>query len=104
MSAKPRYEHSFEYPSARSRAAETLAFPGGSVVKAKPSREALEDSALAWGQTCNSNLHSLLDELAHGDTKMAAGCLRGLESSVARLRAVFDELEARGVSVPECMK
>lgn len=64
-----------------------------SVVKTKPSREQLEDSALAWGQTCNSNLHSLLDELAHGDAKMAAGALRGLEASIVRLRAVFDEME-----------
>jgi glutathione S-transferase len=70
-----------------------LRFPGGSVVKAKPSREAMEDSALAWAQTCNSNLHSLIDELMHGDTRMAAGGLRGLEASVVRLRAVFDELE-----------
>lgn len=70
-----------------------LAFPGGSVVKAKPSREQLEDSALAWAQTCNSNLHSLIDELMHDDAKMAAGCLCGLEASVVRLRAVFDEME-----------
>lgn len=72
---------------------QAFSFPGGSVVKTKPSREALEDSALAWAQTCNSNLHSLIDELIHGDVKMAAGCLRGLEASVVRLRAVFDEME-----------
>lgn len=69
-----------------------LQFPGGDVVKAKPSREALENSALAWAQTCNANLHSLIDELMHDDARMAAGALRGLESSVIRLRAVFDEM------------
>lgn len=70
-----------------------LRFPGGSVVKARASPGQLDDSALAWAQTCNSNLHSLIDELMHDDAKMAAGCLRGLEASVVRLRAVFDEME-----------
>jgi hypothetical protein len=81
-----------------------LRFAGGSVAVRKPSREALEDSALAWAQTCNSNLHALIDELVHGDTRTAEGALRGLESSVFRLRAVFAEMAALSQTVPECMK
>lgn len=77
--AYDRYCGEFERP--------VLQFPAGSVVKTKPSREALENSLESWAAVTVMNA-----QIVHREP--TAINVRGLKSSVATLERIIAELEA----------
>lgn len=74
-----------------------LQFPGGSVAKAKPSRESLENSLQAWAALTVVNAQIFRDD-------PSAINLSGLKSSVRVIEQTMAELAAYDQPIPECMK
>lgn len=74
-----------------------LQFPGGGGVKAKPSRESLENSLQAWAALTVVNAQIFRDD-------PSAINLSGLKSSVRVLEQTMAELAAHDQPIPECMK
>lgn len=74
-----------------------LQFAGGSVVKAKPSREQLQNSLEAWTALCVLNAQVFRDN-------PSAINLSGLKSSVRVIEQTMAELAAYDQPIPECMR
>ncbi|HYQ04352.1 MAG TPA: hypothetical protein VER96_37020 [Polyangiaceae bacterium] len=72
----------------------SLPFPGGNVVKARPTKEQLQESAIAW-LTMAQNQVGLVKYWAEcGDrTHEALQCLKVLESQLAHVRNALRESE-----------
>lgn len=74
-----------------------LQFPGGGVVKAKPSRASLENSLQAWAAVAVLNAQSFRDD-------PTAINLGGLKSSLRVIEQTLAELAAYDQPIPECMR
>lgn len=83
--------HEDQIPTLQSR---SLLFPGGSVVKARPSREQLQDSALAWLALARTQIGSVTYWAEQADRHHETlATLKVLASQIDHARLALTEAE-----------
>lgn len=86
--------HEDNFPTTPARVTGALAFPGGSVIKARPSKAALQDSALAWLTLAQTQMGSVRYWSEQGDrTHETLQSIKVLASQIEHARMALAEAE-----------